>query len=246
MERTENTKEDFYNREYIEQRTKEAIKAYLADEDNETNGRASDLTEIQFKGMLSSVGREVFGRCGAMLEGGAKYSGSYYDLRVAVVAVGVYLDLCGKYDKIASLEGFANYSTITSGVLRQWVQETKNERIQGREALYNYMEYISHNTITYNNNITPDDWKRRGEVLTMAKLFICSNLRSMREAGLEDKLINSKQAVGVLSVANHAFGWNAEQVAQEERARALAIADLPKFMLTDAKTAPTEEAPESL
>ena len=51
----------------------------------------------------------------------------------------------------------------------------------------------------------------------------------MREAGLKARLLSDKQQLGAVAVANREFGWSADRIASEERARALTLSDLPKL-----------------
>ena len=67
------------------------------------------------------------------------------------------------------------------------------------------------------------------DVITAINGIIYNKLQDMREAGLKARLLSDKQQLGAVAVANREFGWSADRIANEERARALTLSDLPKL-----------------
>ena len=56
---------------------------------------------------------------------------------------------------------------------------------------------------------------------------IIKRITENREHTLKNKLESTSQAVGFIAIGNQEFGWSGDTVANEERARTMALSDLP-------------------
>ena len=63
--------------------------------------------------------------------------------------------------------------------------------------------------------------------LNNKRLAIIKKITNNREHTLKNKLESTSQAVGFIAIGNQEFGWSGDTVANEERARTMALSDLP-------------------
>ena len=88
---------------------------------------------------------------------------------------------------------------------------------------------MGNDSIIHYNYTTDTARQRKGEILTAVHGLIYNRLTAHRETALKYKMIDSKQQIGAIAVANSEYGWSADRIGQEERARALTLSDLPKL-----------------
>ena len=73
----------------------------------------------------------------------------------------------------------------------------------------------------------PSDISVNSKELSNRRLSIVKNITKNREHTLKNKLESTSQAVGFIAIGNQEFGWSGDTVANEERARTMALSDLP-------------------
>lgn len=76
--------------------------------------------------------------------------------------------------------------------------------------------------INNSNNINTNNRE-----LNHKRAKIIKRITENREHTLKNKLESTSQAVGFIAIGNQEFGWSGDTVANEERARTMALSDLP-------------------
>lgn len=76
--------------------------------------------------------------------------------------------------------------------------------------------------INSSNNINTNNRE-----LNHKRAKIIKRITENREHTLKNKLESTSQAVGFIAIGNQEFGWSGDTVANEERARTMALSDLP-------------------
>ena len=226
---------ELYNADFLYNKSVNIILDYAADPTNNIKD-IYNISNIRFLDALRAVNRGLF----AGLDVDA-------DPLLKAILINVYIDISNKFDKIISLEGFSYISGIQTETIKQYaadaghVKKTMNimqyicilykiyinNKIINQSDIYNI--YINNNNIALNdyNNYIGRDMPQ--DVITAVNGIIYNKLQDMREAGLKARLLSDKQQLGAVAVANREFGWSADRIANEERARALTLSDLPKL-----------------
>lgn len=237
MEKEKDSLQEFYNYDFLLHRAVDLLQDYESNPENQINS-LSECSNLQFLGGLEYVGRSLFG--GFDLE---------QDPLLLALSFSVYVTIINRYGKTASLQGFGFFSQIDPETVKGWQADAKTlKKGQTLTELVNELLYIYNilyfkkpdNKSISNNNIILDDnilysysldiaIQRKREILTAVSGLIYKKLIEYRETALKYKMIDSKQQVGAIAVANSEFGWSADRIGQEERARALTLSDLPKL-----------------
>lgn len=198
---------------------------YVSDPLNEIDGRITDASQFQFEAMLAYVGRSLVipSRICATPSG-------RHNVFVVNVICDLFIELCNKYAKIPSVYGFASLTGIDEETLKSWAH-IKRAPIANGAYNYNYncinMQYecINIHLLENNGGLGADE-------LTALRATIAQKLRLRREEGLKNRLISSNNPIGSITVGNTEFSWSAQNVAQETKAKALTLSELPQIMLT--------------
>lgn len=223
---------ELYNIDFLYNKSVELMLDYSADPTNNVKNLHM-ISNIQFLDALRFVNRGLF----SGLDVDA-------DPLLKALCINVYIDISNKFDKIISLEGFGYYTGIQTETIKQYaadaghVNKTNNNIMVYINILYKI--YFNRNILDTNNNIyinnniynsiNYDSYNTvPPDVITAINGIIYNKLQDMREAGLKARLLSDKQQLGAVAVANREFGWSADRIANEERARALTLSDLPKL-----------------
>ena len=238
MEKAKDSIQDIYNYDYLLCRAVDLMQDYESNPQNQINS-LSECSNVQFLGGLEFVGRSLFGGFDLVS-----------DALLLALSLSVYITLVNKYGKTASIEGYGFFTMIDPETVKGWQADAKTlKKGQTLTELVNELLYIynilyfkepDNKTIKNNNNIILNDSviysysldiaiQRKREILTAISGLIYKKLIEYRETALKYKMIDSKQQVGAIAVANQEFGWSADRIGKEERARALTLADLPKL-----------------
>ena len=238
MEKGKDSIQDIYNYDYLLCRAVDLMQDYESNPQNQINS-LSECSNVQFLGGLEFVGRSLFGGFDLVS-----------DALLLALSLSVYITLVNKYGKTASIEGYGFFTMIDPETVKGWQADAKtlkkgqtltdvvNELLYIYNTLYfkefshksinNHSLMGNHNIIQY--NYTSDTARhRQAELLTVVNGLIFNRLTAYRETALKYKMIDSKQQIGAIAVANSEYGWSADRIGQEERARALTLADLPKL-----------------
>lgn len=238
MEKAKDSIQDIYNYDYLLCRAVDLMQEYESNPQNEIN-TLLECSNVQFLGGLEFVGRSLFG--------GLDLSS---DALLLALCSSVYVSLVNKYGKTASIEGFGFFAMIDPETVQSWQADAKtlkkgltmsnaiNELLYIYNTLYfkelsqipinNHSIMGDHNILKY--NYTSDTARQRqAELLTTVNGLIYNRLTAYRETALKYKMIDGKQQIGAIAVANNEYGWSADRIGKEERARALTLADLPKL-----------------
>lgn len=227
---------ELYNVDFLYNKSVNIILDYAADPTNNIKD-IYNISNIRFLDALRAVNRGLF----AGLDVDA-------DPLLKAILINVYIDISNKFDKIISLEGFSYITGIQTETIKQYAADAghvkKNDNIL-RYICILYKIYINNKIINQsdiyniyinnNNNIVLNDYNNYigrdvpQDVITAVNGIIYNKLQDMREAGLKARLLSDKQQLGAVAVANREFGWSADRIANEERARALTLSDLPKL-----------------
>lgn len=239
MEKEKNSMIEIYNYDFLLSRAVDLLQDYEANPQNQIR-TLLECSNLQFLGALEFVGRSLFG--------GLNLSD---DPLLLAFALSVYVSIVNKYGKTASVEGFAFFAVIDPETVRGWQADAKTlkkgqtmtETVERLLYIYDilYFKELSQKTINiqytkgksnlyYNFSISEAE-AVKGELSTIVNGLVYNRLHDFRESAIKYKMIDSKQQIGALAVANNEFGWSADRIGQEERARALTLQDLPK--LTD-------------
>lgn len=227
MDKQTNTIKELYNIDILKNRVLDNIRDYMSKPENETGEKITEMQQTQFDYMLKNAGRATFG--------GMDTSNDILFLCLLCI---VYIDINAKYNKIVSFEGFAMFSGVPCDYIKTWINDVKTMQgkqiyidniINGLYQLYsNYdfnVNYIINNNLIF--NICGFD--SFGDIITACRACIYSRLQGFRENEIKNGFLSSKQQLGAVALVNREFAWNADNVAQIERARALTLADLPKM-----------------
>ena len=238
MEKEKDSLKEFYNYDVLLCRAVDLLQDYESNPENQINS-LSECSNLQFLGGLEYVGRSLFG--GFNLE---------QDPLLLALSFSVYVTIINRYGKTASLQGFGFFSQIDPETVKDWQADAKTlkkgqtltDAVNELLYIYNilYFKEPDNKSIKNNNNIILDNSiiysysldiaiQRKREILTVVSGLIYKKLIEYRETALKYKMIDSKQQVGAIAVANQEFGWSADRIGQEERARALTLSDLPKL-----------------
>lgn len=224
---------ELYNVDFLYNKSVNIILDYAADPTNNIKD-IYNISNIRFLDALRAVNRGLF----AGLDVDA-------DPLLKAILINVYIDISNKFDKIISLEGFSYITGIQIETIKQYAADAGHVK-----KTMNIMQYICilYKIYTNNNFINSDNFNIYNiynnkynnydlnniysvpqDVTTAVNGIIYNKLQDMREAGLKARLLSDKQQLGAVAVANREFGWSADRIANEERARALTLSDLPKL-----------------
>ena len=267
MEKATDSKNELYKKPFLLNQ----IVKYLQDyEENEKNGLPTDpkgngnpkgltgATNNQFYRALEVVNGLMFG--GLSLEN---------DPLLLALLSDVFISVCNQYNKTPSLEGFGYISGISADILRSWSADAKtddkkttlndcinklyiyynklfNIKDLDQPIYFNNINLINNNNIYDFNNNNIDLVQGFGMLATATSGKIYNKLLLARENAIKNHMIDSKQQLGAVAVVNREFAWSADRIGQEERARALTLADLPKLSsyVNSSKTIETTEPQE--
>lgn len=171
------------------------------------------------------------------------------DPLLLIIIFECFIYITSKYNKIVSLEAFSFFSGVPLDDLFLWSQDSnilpKNDILDNHKKelyiLYKniYSRYITKNNIKdinndlyyidINNIMNNADKDECLQELTAIKGHIYKKIAFFRESGIKNKMLGSSQQLGVVAIVNREFGWSAERIGKEERARALTLQDLPKL-----------------
>lgn len=238
MEKAKDSIQDIYNYDYLLCRAVDLMQDYESNPQNEIN-TLSECSNVQFMGGLEFVGRSLFGGFDLVS-----------DALLLALSLSVYITLVNKYGKTASIEGFSFFAMIDPETVQSWQADAKTLKkgltmssvINELLYIYNILYFKELSQITINNhslmgkdnllqyNYNSDVARDRiGELSTSVFGLVYNRLHAFRETALKYKMIDSKQQIGAIAVANNEYGWSADRIGKEERARALTLADLPKL-----------------
>ena len=225
MEKVVNEINELYNVDLLRARVLHNVREYMSDPNNETGDRLTEISQNQFDYILKCAGGQTFG--------GVVSSDNPLLLCLACV---VYVDICAKYNKIVSVDGFGMFTGIDPDDLRTWANDARtaqqkhiylNNLITDLINLYTFNDFNYH--ILFDNIISIRGCENWGELLTTARGLVFSRLHKYREHEIKNGFLSSKQQLGAVALVNKEYQWNADNVAQVERARALSLSDLPKL-----------------
>lgn len=224
---------ELYNIDYLYNKSVNIILDYAADPTNNIKD-IYNISNIRFLDALRAVNRGLF--AGLDVD---------TDPLLKAILINVYIDISNKFDKIISLEGFSYISGIQTETIKQYAADAGHVKKTMNIMQYIcilYKIYTNNNIIQsdniniyniYNNKYNIDLYNNYNtvppDVITAINGIIYNKLQDMREAGLKARLLSDKQQLGAVAVANREFGWSADRIANEERARALTLSDLPKL-----------------
>ncbi len=248
---------DIYNLEFIKNRAETIIKEFAQDPENGIKDfLAVNINNQVFNAVLSDIRLSLFFGVDPVS-----------DPLLLIIIFDAFIYLNTKYNKIVSVESFSFFSGVSLDLVNSWSQDantiTKNDILDNHinELYFIYNKYIfnkysdkqtnNNNTIYYinlNNIILPSEvLEKIGKEATAVKGHIFNKIAFFRESAIKNKFFGAKQLLGAVAVVNREFGWSAERIGKEERARALTLSDLPK--LTDyvnpQKTIESDETPKT-
>ena len=238
MEKEQNSILELYSYDFLLSRAVEIMQDYESNPQNQISTLA-ECSNVQFLGGLEYVGRCLFGGLDVI-----------NDSLLLALSLSVYITIVNKYGKTASLEGFSFFATIDPETVKGWQADAKTLKKGAtltditQELLYIYYilynkeltqlpinnhSLLGKNSIINYNYTSEEARQRQAELLTTVNGLIFNRLHDFRETALKYKMIDSKQQIGAIAVANSEYGWSADRIGQEERARALTLSDLPKL-----------------
>lgn len=229
---------NLYNFDYLVNKAEEITSDFCNDQINGVkDAQPQNMTNQVYNAVLADIGRTLFRNIDISDDG-----------LLLCIMFDVYNYIACKHDKIISLEGFAFICGIAPEIVQSWAQDAnslqKSDLLDNRKkALYIlYTDYINTNQsdkqsindteLYYINpySILSDTEKGRYMIeSTAVKGHIYNKIAFFRESGIKNKMLSAKQQLGVVAVVNREYGWSAERIGKEERARALTLADLPKL-----------------
>lgn len=227
MEKENNTIKELYNVDYLKNKVLENARFYMSNPENETGDKMSELSQNTFDYVLKDAGRATFGGFDVQ-----------NDLLLLCIICIVYIDISAKYNKIVSFEGFAMFSGVPCEYVKTWVNDYKtmqgkqiyiNSIISDLQNIYDKYNYNINIIYTDNNIFNICGVASFAELSTACRGSIYARLHSFREHEIKNGFLSSKQQLGAVALVNKEYSWNADNVAQIERARALSLADLPKM-----------------
>lgn len=220
--RAEDDRTRLYNVDTLRNEIIEHMFDYVSDPINEIDGRITDCPQFQFEAMIAYVGRSLVipSRICATPNG-------RHNIYVVNVLCDLFIELCNKYAKIPSVYGFASLTGIDEETLKSWAHIKRAPIAGGSDSYIHNMHYdcINIHLLENNGGLGADE-------LTALRATIAKKLRLRREEGLKNRLISSSNPVGSITVGNTEFSWSAQNVAQETKAKALTLSELPQIMLT--------------
>lgn len=235
MKKEHDSIQEIYNFEFLLSKELELLQDYESDPHNQIESLL-ECSNIQFISALEITGRILFSGFSLLTD----------PLLLALASM-VYSSIVNRYSKTASLESFAEFVQIDPETVRSWQADSLtlkkgqgltdliNETIYIYNILYfsnkplNYYNSIGKNNIIYPSYNILDAERVKKELSTKIFGVVYNRIVHNREVAIKYKMIDSKQQVGAIAVANSEYGWSADRIGQEERARALTLADLPKL-----------------
>lgn len=238
MEKAKDTIKELYNYDVLLCRAVDLMQDYESNPQNQINS-LSECSNVQFLGGLEFVGRSLFGGFDLVS-----------DALLLALSLSVYITLVNKYGKTASIEGYGFFAMIDPETVKGWQADAKTLKkgltmssvINELLYIYNTLYFkelsqipMNNNSIMGNHSIIQYNYdsemaiQRRAELSTSVFGLVYNRLHAFRETALKYKMIDSKQQIGAIAVANNEYGWSADRIGKEERARALTLADLPKL-----------------
>lgn len=228
-----------YQFDFIKNKSEQIIKEFASDPDNGIKeGLCVNINNQIFNSVLFDINNDLF----AGIE-------TEKDPLLLIIIFECFIYITSKYNKIVSLEAFSFFSGVPLDDLFLWSQDAK--LLQKSDILDNHKKelYILYKNIytRYNNknnikdinndlyyiniyNIMSNAEKDKClQELTAIKGHIYNKIAFFRESGIKNKMLGSSQQLGVVAIVNREFGWSAERIGKEERARALTLSDLPKL-----------------
>lgn len=238
MEEAKTQLPNLYDFDYLVNKAEEITSDFCNDQINGVkDAQPQNMTNQVYNAVLADIGRTLFRNIDISNDG-----------LLLCIMFDVYNYIACKHDKIISLEGFAFICGIAPEIVQSWAQDAnslqKSDLLDNRKkALYilytNYInskqsdkQYINDSQLYYINPYTilgDDDKRKYLSESTAVKGHIYNKIAFFRESGIKNKMLSAKQQLGVVAVVNREFGWSAERIGKEERARALTLADLPKL-----------------
>lgn len=94
-------------------------------------------------------------------------------------------------------------------------------------SIQSFSYFSSIDTVTLSEWLYNSHGDRNNPELSNARRNLTKKLIEARENGLKGKLTSSNQAVGIIAIGNSEFGWSSDTIAKEERARSMALTELP-------------------
>ena len=227
MEKQNNTINELYNIDTLKNRVLENARFYMSNPENETGDKMSELSQNTFDYVLQYAGRATFGGLDINK-----------DLLLLCLVCIAYIDISAKYNKIVSFEGFGMFSGVPSEYVKTWQNDYKMIQNKGlyitsiiNELSVLYDKYDCNVNYIINNNLIFNicGVASFAELSTACRGSVYARLHSFREHEIKNGFLSSKQQLGAVALVNKEYSWNADNVAQIERARALSLADLPKM-----------------
>ena len=227
-----------YDFDFLLNRAEEITSDFCNDQANGVkDAQPQNMTNQVYNAVLADIGRSLFRNIDISNDG-----------LLLCIMFDLYNYIACKHDKIISLEGFAFICGIAPEIVQSWAQDAKSlqksDLLDNRKkALYilytNYInsnqsdkQYINDTELYYINPYNILSETDKGQYMnesTAVKGHIYNKIAFFRESGIKNKMLSAKQQLGVVAVVNREFGWSADRIGQEERARALTLSDLPKL-----------------